>query len=210
MKTSRLIVALVVALPLWSKPFQAEKRATLSDDEQDLLRDEQNPSKRIEVYLKLEDSRIARLDSAKDDPDELNALLSDYVAVVEEMKSWVQYQFDQQGDMRPGLRQFLARGPQHLNLLRRLEPASGVAPPEYADNLRDAIDDLNDALDGSAKAFSDQQKHFGELKQEEKADARATKERIKEEKKRQEEEKKLRKRERPKGGVPDQDDNRTH
>lgn len=207
MKAWCLTVALVVTLPAWGRAFQMEKRAELSDEEEDLLREEQDPGKRIEVYLKLEDARISRLDSARDNRGELNALLSDYVALIEEMKNWIQDQYDRRGDMREGLREFLARGPQQLDQLRRLEPASGVTPPAYRDNLRDAIDDLNDALDGSTKAFAGQQKLFGELKQEQKTDARAAKERVKGEKKRQKEEKKLRKRERPKGGTPDQDDN---
>lgn len=191
----RIIVALaifLVAIP--AARVAAQKADFLSEEEEDALREAQDPGQRIEVYLDLEQSRLARMEGLRDRPAQLDALLSEYVALSQEMKDWIEYQYQHHGDMRRGLRALLDRGPQQLEQLRKIQQWPGAASAEYADNLRDATDSLTDALDGSTKALGDQQKMFGELKRQEKAESIASKERLKEEKKRNKEEKKLRER----------------
>lgn len=190
-----IAVALVVVLAAMpAARGWAQRGNFLSDDEEDALREAQDPGKRIEVYLGLEQVRLGRMDSLQDEPAQLNLLLNEYVSLTDEMKDWIEYQYGRHGDMRQGLRAFLERGPQQLERLRQIRQRPGADSAVYADNLRDAIDSVTDALEGSTRVLAEQQKMFGQLQREQKAEARAAKERIKEEKKRNQEEKKLRER----------------
>jgi hypothetical protein len=184
-----LVLALVAATRL-----RAQQGGYLSDDEADELRDAQDPSLRIEVYLKLEESRLDQMDGLRDEPAKLRILLSQFFSINEEMKDWIQDQYDHHSDMRKGLRSLIEHGPQQLELLKQIQKWPGASDAKYASNLHDAIDSVTDGLNGATQALSDQQKMYGVLKREEKADAKTTKERIKEEKKRNKEEERLRKR----------------
>ncbi len=174
--------------------LRARQGDYLSGDEADELREAQDPGQRIEVYLKLEQSRLDQMGGLGDQPAKLRVLLSQFVSLNEEMKDWIQDQYDHHGDMRKGLRALLERGPQQLEELKQIQKWPGASNAEYASNLREAIDSVADGLNGATQAVADQQKMFGVLKREEKASAKATQERIKEEKKRNKEEEKLRKR----------------
>ena len=194
--------------------FLQTKKSVLTNDEDDKLREEQDPAKRIELYLAFAQDRLDRFVNFRSKPADpnydtgeyLDRLLGEYVAVDDELKDWIEYQYGRSGDMRAGLRALLERGPRQLEQLRQVQQAPDAFARDYANSLRDAIDDLTDTLDGASKALADQEKKYGELKREAKADARAAKEREKEEKKRTKEEKKLRKREQKRGNPTEADD----
>jgi hypothetical protein len=179
----------------------------LSEEEEDKLREAQDPSERIEVYLSLSQARLTRIEDFRDKPQDptydtgayLDRVMGQYISLTDELKNWIEDQYERQGDMRRGLHKLLEIGPKQLEELRHMQQTPDPYIADYRKSLGDAIDDLTDALDGGTKALADQQKRFGDLKREEKADSRAAKEREKEEKKRTKEEKKLRKREHKKG-----------
>lgn len=205
-------LALVAAEGLL-KPQQ--KPDVLSEEEQDKLRETQGPSERIEIYLAFAQERLDHFEGFRRRPADpsydngayLDSLLGQYIALTDEMKDWIQYQFERKGDMRRGLRALLERAPKQLDQLRATQQSPDTYAPEYAHSLRDAIDDLTDALDGAAKAVAQQDKVFRQMKRDEKTEARMTKERRKEEEKRLKEEKKLRKKERKRSAPaePDED-----
>jgi hypothetical protein len=190
-----------------------QKTDYLSDDEQDKLRETQDPSERIKVFLVIGQSRLDRFENFRTQPQEdkydnggyLDGLLGQYISVNDEMKNWIEDQFDRNGDMRLGLRALLDAGPKQLEMLRRLQQTPDPHSADFGGSLRDAIEDLTDTLDGATKALGEQEKKFGALKKEEKAEAQANKDRLKEDKKRTKEEKKLRKKEH-KSGVPGDSD----
>jgi hypothetical protein len=132
--------------------------------------------------------RLDRFESFRHEPDNpkydnagyLDDLLGEYVTLNEELKNWIEYQYQHEGDMRRGLQKLLERGAQQLATLRGVKEAPDNYASRYADSLRDASDQLSDTLDGAAQALADQVKKFGELKREEKAAAQAAKERAKE------------------------------
>ncbi|PYV21742.1 MAG: hypothetical protein DMG27_19955 [Acidobacteria bacterium] len=194
--------------------FLQTKKSVLTNDEEDKLREEQDPAKRIELYLAFAQDRLDRFVNFRSKPADpnydtgeyLDRLLGEYIAVDDELKDWIEYQYGRTGDMRAGLHALLERGPRQLEQLRQVQESPDAFAHDYASSLRDAIDDLTDTLDGASKALADQEKKFGELKREAKADARAAKEREKEEKKRTKEEKKLRKREQKRGNPTESDD----
>lgn len=206
-RASALALAMLAAT-LSSQGAQ-QKTDYLTEDEQDKLRETQDPSERIKLFLAIEQSRLDRFENFRTQPQEdkydnggyLDGLLGQYISVNDEMKNWIEDQFDRNGDMRMGLRALLDAGPKQLEQLRRLQQTPDPHMADFAGSLRDAVDDLTDTLDGAARAMGEQEKKFGALKKEEKEEAQANKDRAREEKKRTKEEKKLRKKEH-KSGVP--------
>jgi septal ring factor EnvC (AmiA/AmiB activator) len=203
----------LVLLPLPVLAQGDQRGATLSEEEESKLREAQDPGERLVVYLDLLQARLDRFESYRQKPADarydypayLDALLVEYIALDDELKSWITFQYQGNGDMRRGLRALLERGPHQLAQLRQAQQSPSAHAPGYADTLRDAIDQLSDTLDGATRALADQEKKFVEQKREEKATARLSKERAKEEAKRTKEEKKLRKR-LGKGKVPGEPD----
>ena len=206
-----LMLALL-GLPLASIP--AQKEVALSEEEEDKLREEQDPGKRIELYLDFAQDRLSQFDQFRQKPADpkydtggyLDKLLGEYIALQDELKNWIQYQYDHQGDMRSGLRALLDRGPRQLQQLQHIQQEPDRFVSDYRDSLRDAIDNLTDMLDGATTALNSQVKKFGEIKRQEKADEQQAKQAAKDEKKRIREEEKLRKKERKQGQVPEDAD----
>ncbi len=192
----------------------AQKPDYLSDEEEEKIRDAQDPSERIEVYLVFTQSRLDRIASFRSKPMDpqydngayVDHLLDEYISLTDDLKNWIQDQYDRRGDMRKGLRKALEMGPKQLEDLRRIQDAPDAYAADYAKSLRDARENFTDTLDGATKALGDQIKTFGEIKENEKADAKAEKERTREEKKRSKEEEKLRKKQQ-KQNPADDDDN---
>jgi len=202
----------LLGLPLASIP--AQKEAALSEEEEDKLREEQDPGKRIELYLDFAQDRLSQFDQFRQKPADpkydnggyLDKLLGQYIALQDELKNWIQYQYDRQGDMRTGLRALLDRGPRQLDELRHIQQEPDRFVSDYRDSLRDAIDNLTDMLDGATTALNSQVKKFGEIKRQEKLDEQQAKQAARDEKKRIKEEEKLRKKERKQGQVPEDAD----
>jgi hypothetical protein len=188
------LAAWCMALAVSGQPARAQGRDHLTSAEREKLRDAQDPSARIKVYLAFEQERLDRIEQLGERPFNGSAsdrLVGQYISITDEMKRWVQYQFDRNGDMRAGLRELVERGPQQLEELRRIERSSAPDAGRYRRSLKDAIADMTDAVDGGAQAFSDQEKKFGKLKRERKLEAQQIKARRKEAEKRNKEEKKL-------------------
>jgi hypothetical protein len=206
---SRLLVLFLVALALPATALRGQTGANLDEDEQDKLREAQEPAERIGVYLDLLQTRLDRFETHRRNPADprydtgsyLDDQLVDFIALNDELKNWIELQFERGGDMRPGLRALLERGARQLTELRGVQQSPGPLASQFGDSLRDAIDQLSDTLDGATKALAEQEKKFGQLKREEKAEVKASKERLKEERQRTKQEKKLRKQQR-KAKVP--------
>ena len=214
MRNSRIALLPLMILAATSLAGWAQQKGDyLTADEQDTLREAQDPSERIKIYLEFEQARLDRFDNFRSKPADprydkvayLDGLLTQFIGLNDELKDWIDDQYDRNGDMRRGLRLLLDAGPKQLEQLRRIQQSPDSNTAVYADSLRDAIDDATDTLDGGTKALSDQEKKFGAMKREEKLDAHASKERAKEEKKQTKEEKKMRKKEH-KSGVPGDSD----
>lgn len=191
----------------------AQKGEILSGPEQDKLREEQDPARRIEVYLDIAEQRLNTFETYRSRPPDpkydygtyLDELLGEYIGVYDELKNWIEYQYQRDGDMRPGLRALLDRSTQQLAVLRGIEQSPNDYASNYEFSLQDAIDQVTDTLDGATRALADQEKKFPEIKRETKEAVRLAKKRAKEEKQRAKEEKKLRKR-LGKGRVPGDSD----
>jgi len=218
MKCRRLLALSMLAAFVAPVAAHPQKHATLSDEEEDKLREAQDPGERIGVYLELDQVRLSKFESgraAANDPkydyeSYFSALLTQYIELNDEMKDWIEDQYERGGDMRKGLKALLEQGPRQLEQLRAAQQNPDRYFSSYASSLQEAIDDLTDALDGASKAMDAQIKRFGELKREQKLEAQESKERAKEVKKREREEKKLRKKEHKKGIPGAEDDDNNH
>jgi hypothetical protein len=192
----RLGIGLIALLLLVPLRVLAQDHHYLTSTEVDKLRDAQDPSERIKVYLSFEKDRLGRMEAASDSNgdvrDSMGDLLDQYISIDNELKDWIQYQFDHEGDMRKGLRALLDDGPKQLEVLRHIQSSLGTDAKENASSLKDAIADMNDTLDGATQALAVQQKKFPEMAENAKADARAMKKERKEQEKLNKEERKMR------------------
>lgn len=210
-----LLASLLLLLVLPGLTRADRKEDNLSEEESEKIREAQDPSERIGVYLGFAQTRLERIEDYRNRPPDptvdvaayLEQQFDQYIRITDELKNWIQVQYDRHGDMRAGLKKFIEIGPKQAEQLRHIQQSSDPYVDAYRKNLGDAIDDFDDALDGATKALTDQVKLFGEIKREEKADAHAVQEREKDEKKRAKEEKKLRKKEHQKGVPADADEN---
>lgn len=207
-----MIFALFVALA--AGLARAQTGDYLSEDEQEQVRDAQDPSQRIGLYLSLAQLRLTRFDDYRDRPADpnydvagyLETQLDQYIHITDALKDWVADHFDRREDMRAGLKKVVEDGQRQIDELRRAEDSSDPYAAGYHKSVEDALDDFSDALDGATKALSEQSKIFGELKREEKADAQTIKDREKDEKKQSKVEGRLRKQEHEKGPPTDPDE----
>jgi hypothetical protein len=214
--TLRVLVALAVIFNITgASRLRADDPAALTQEEEDRIRDAQDPSDRIAIYLELSGERIERFNAirlAPANPSEaadrratLDQILSQYIALDDELKNWIQDQFDTGHDMRKGLRGLIEVTPKQLALFSQVQQTPDRYFTDYQSSLRDAITDVNDTLNGATQALAEQEKKWGVLKREEKADAKAAKQAIQDEKKHQKQEQKLRKKSDQKG-VPEDED----
>ncbi|MGH9378487.1 MAG: hypothetical protein ACRD1I_06790 [Terriglobia bacterium] len=217
MKSHRaLILALVLAAISAAGARAQQQRAALSATEVDKLRDTQDPTERIKVYLGLMQARLTTFESYRSRPADpqyrtgkfLNEVLGQYIDLDDELKDWIQFQYNRSGDMRGGLHALLDRAPHQLQELQHAQQTPDPFVAKYSDTLQDAVADLEDTLNGATSALNSQEKKLGELKRNEKVAKKASQSEIKEEKKRIKEEEKIRKREenknqRPSGSTAD-------
>jgi len=212
---SRQAVILLILAVTPIRYFLAQQHASLSEAETEKLRDTQDPGKRIEVYLEFMQNRLTQFISDRGQPPApreeaeklLDHLLGQYVQLDDEMKEWIQYQYNRDGDMRGGLRTLLNSGAKQLEELRHVQQTPDANATHYSNTLKAAIADLEDTLDGATQALGQQNKQLGALKQGSKAAIQASGEAAKEERKRIKEEEKLRKKERKQRGSPDSENN---
>lgn len=204
MRTLRSVgVFLALALALTASA-QGPQRASLPEAEVEKLRDTQDPGERIKVYLQFMQERLTQFDEFRNRPVDpryrtgkfLDEVLGQYIDLDDELKDWIQYQYNRDGDMRKGLHALLDEGPRQLAQLQHIRQTPDPYASRYSDRLQDAVADLEDTLDGAATALNGQVKKMGELKKEEKEAGKTSNTAIKEEKKRIKEEEKLRKEER--------------
>lgn len=209
------IAFFVILLLAAGGALRADDPAALTQEEEDRIRDAQDPSGRIEVYLDLAAARLERFNAirlALPDPGDptdraatVDQILSQYITLDDELKRWIDDQYSTGHDMRKGLRTLIDAVPKQLALLTQAQQSPDRYAQTYGSSLKDAVADLNDTLNGATQALAEQEKKLGQLKREEVADAKAAKQAVKDEKKQQKQEEKLRKKKDQKG-VPEDED----
>jgi hypothetical protein len=191
-----LVFGLAMLLAPAALHLFAQDHDFLTPAEVDKLRDAQDPSERIKVFVSFQQERLGRVavasESNGDSQDNVDDLLNQYISIDNELKDWIQYQFDHDGDMRKGLRVLLDEGPKQLEMLRHIQSAPVAAASDYSNSLRDAIADMNDTLDGATQALAAQQKKFPEMAESAKTETRELKKERKEQEKLNKKEREMR------------------
>lgn len=206
-----LLFGVAMLLALVPMHALAQSQDSLTSAEVDKLRDAQDPSERITVYVSFQQDRLGRMVAASDSngesKDSIDDLLNQYISIDNELKDWIQYQFDHEGDMRKGLRALLDEGPKQLEMLRHIEGSPNAGARDYANSLREAIADMNDTLDGATQALAAQQKKFPEMAESAKAEGHELKKQRKEQKKLNKKEREMRNRHRKSDNSDDSGEN---
>ena len=73
---------------------------------------------------RIEEFRSKPMDPQYDNGAYIDHLLDEYISITDELKNWIQDQYDRRGDMRKGLRKVLEMGPKQLD---RVAANPGVA-----------------------------------------------------------------------------------
>ena len=194
---------------------RADDPSGLTQEEEDRVRDAQDPSSRIVVYLDIAAARLGRFTAMRTAPPDpgrasdrgadIDQILGQYITLDDELKRWIEDQYSTGRDIRKGLRALIDVAPKQLALLTQAQQSPDRYAETYRSSLQDAITDLNDTLNGATQALAEQEKKLGQLKREEIAETKAAKQAAKDEKKRQKQEEKLRKKQDRKG-VPEDED----
>lgn len=197
---SDIVIGLAVLAALAPLYVRAQDHGYLTQSEVDKLRDAQDPSQRIKVYLSFEQDRLNRVEAAIESNGDvrvgIDELLDQYISIDNELKDWIQYQYNHDGDMRKGLRSLLDDGPRQLEILRHIQSSPGPDARAYASSLKDAIADMDDTLNGATQALAVQQKKFPEMKKNAKVEAHELKKERKQQAKLNKKERKMRKKHR--------------
>ena len=168
--------------PVWVSasysPLAPQKDpAELSEAEVELVREAQDPGDRIIVYVQIAGARLDKFEefqkeTGRRNPGKgyyLDSVLEKYIAVYDELKDWIEYQYDKGRDMRRGLRRLLKDGPVQLERLHRAQEHKDEYTIDYAENVQYAIETLQDTLEGGTVAFREQEEEFRAKEEEEKA-----------------------------------------
>ncbi|MCZ6515803.1 MAG: hypothetical protein O6850_08060 [Acidobacteria bacterium] len=151
--------------------------AGLSEAEVELVRGAQDPGDRIIVFVQIAGARLDKFEefqkeTGRRNPGKgyyLDSMLEKYIAVYDEMKDWIEYQYDKGRDMRRGLRRLLKDGPVQLERLSRAQEHQDEYSIDYAENVQYAMETLQDTLEGGTVAFREQEEEFRAKEEEEKA-----------------------------------------
>jgi vacuolar-type H+-ATPase subunit I/STV1 len=128
------------------------KKEYLTESEADKIRDADNPSDRIKLYLSFADDRLKKFhyELTRAIPERrrnemLNSLLNAYAGCIDDAADQIGLARERQADIHAALKSMKAKGKEYLEDLQKL--AQGGAELEiYKDTLEDAIEATKDAL----------------------------------------------------------------
>jgi vacuolar-type H+-ATPase subunit I/STV1 len=153
---SILTLMLALLAPLVSAAFRAGppqgKKEYLSESEADKIREADNPSDRIKLYVSFADDRLkkfqyelTRTTHERRRSEMLNSLLNAYTGCIDDAADQIGIAREKQLDIRAALKSMKAKGKGYLEELQKL--AQGGPEFEiYKDTLEDAIEATKDAL----------------------------------------------------------------
>ena len=140
----------------------------LGEAEVDRIRDAQETAERIRIYLKLSVARLDKFDEFRAETGQripgkghyLDSLLKTYNSLYDELKEWIEYQYEKNHDIRKGLRYLLKEGPVHLERLRQAQKNRDQFTIDFSETLEYVIDNVEDTLQGGTQALRLQEERF--------------------------------------------------
>jgi hypothetical protein len=147
---------LAVALTFLAAPLAAQKDY-LSALEADKIRDAENTTERIKLFVGFADDRLKKFQYELEHPSSnkhsemLNALMNAYVGCVDDAADLVQLGIQKQENIRPAIDLMASKTREFLEILEKLSSTT-TESDVYKDNLDDAIEGTRDAMNDAEKA----------------------------------------------------------
>ena len=155
---SLLSFALVFAsAAIVAVPAKGQQKDYLSALEADKIRDADNSSERIKLFLTFADDRLKKFQyelqhpSQNKHPEMLNALMNAYIGCVDDAADLIQLGIEKQENIRQAVDLMAERTKEFLETLNKVA-ADRVEIELYKDNLDDAIEGTRDAMNEAEKA----------------------------------------------------------
>ncbi len=149
--------AITCGVAIYCDQLVAQQKDYLSPVESDKIRDAENTSDRIKLFITFADDRLKKFQyelqhpSSNKHPEMLNALMNGYVGCVDDAADLMQLGMEKQENIRPAVDLMASRTKEFLEVLNKIS-ADGVELAIYKDNLDDAIEGTRDAMNDAEKA----------------------------------------------------------
>jgi hypothetical protein len=131
----------------------------LTESEADKVRDADNPSDRIKLYVSFADDRLKKFqyELTRTTPERrraeiLNGLMNAYSGCLDDATGQIDDAKEKQVDIHASLKLLESKSKEFLEALRKIQQAGGPDFDSYKDALSDAIDDTKDTISAAQKA----------------------------------------------------------
>jgi hypothetical protein len=155
-RASVYLCLLAVTLALLPAPLAAQKDY-LSALEADKIRDAENTTERIKLFVGFADDRLKKFQYELEHPSSnkhsemLNALMNAYVGCVDDAADLVQLGIQKQENIRTAIDLMASKTKEFLEILEKLSSTT-TESDVYKDNLDDAVEGTRDAMNDAEKA----------------------------------------------------------
>jgi hypothetical protein len=157
---SAIFAALLIPCITAARPAHPpqQKKEYLSEAEADKIRDADNPSERIKLFVTFADDRLKKFQyelnrkvPERKRAEILNSMLNAYVGCVDDAADQIDLAREKQADIRLALKLMKTKAQEFLDVLEKLNQG-GPEYDLYKDTLEDAIEGTKDALTDIDKA----------------------------------------------------------
>jgi hypothetical protein len=152
-------VLLVAGTPAARARVPQDKKDYLTESEADKVRDANNPSDRIKLYVVFADDRLkkfqyelTRSTAERRRGEVLNGLLNAYSGCMDDAADQIADAKEKQLDIHASLKLLESKGKEFLEILQKLDQGNGPDYDTYKDTLEDAIQATKDAVADAQKA----------------------------------------------------------
>lgn len=136
-----------------------DKRDYLTDTEADKIREANNPSDRIKLYMSFAEDRfkkfqyeLARQAAERRRGEVLNGLMNAYSGCMDDAADQIADAKEKQLDIHASLKLLESKGKEFLPQLQKLDEGNGPDFDSYKDTLEDAIQATKDAISDAQQA----------------------------------------------------------
>ena len=151
--------ATAARVALTSRPAPQGEKDYLTPEEADKIRDAQDPSDRIKLYMAFAQDRIDKFEYEVNRPqheaqydDILNSLMNAYVGCVDDAADQIDVAQEKQTDVREAVKLMKAKDSEFLAKLQKFDQASGPDFEAYRYTLEDAIEGTKEAINDANDA----------------------------------------------------------
>jgi len=136
-----------------------ERTDYLTETEADKIRDADNPSDRIKLYVSFADDRLkkfqyelTRTTAERRRSEILNGLMNAYAGCLDDATDQIDDAKQKQVDIHSALKLLESKSKEFLEALQKIQQNGGPDFGSYKDSLSDAIDDTKDTISATQKA----------------------------------------------------------